>query len=174
MYGQAIGTASAASFHHWDRREDLCGTPLTLVNGTQTNEDRKGTSGVSSNGITAKFMFFDRGTFWVLPLTYLYIPKSARAYLFPQSIKHNCFCIVPISVGPICPQPRRSHWIESLWSPMMSGMETGRSSLSERARTHLGLSPTSPLTKEVSRPADVQHESPPTVCICTVPRPTLP
>ena len=31
--------------------------------------------------------FLDRGTFWVLPLTYFYLPKSARAYLFPQSLK---------------------------------------------------------------------------------------
>ena len=28
-------------------------------------------------------MFFDRGTFWVLPLAYFCLPKSARAYLFP-------------------------------------------------------------------------------------------
>ena len=44
---------------------------------------RRGTNGVSTNGVTANFMFFDRGTFGVLPLTYLYLPKSARAYLFP-------------------------------------------------------------------------------------------
>ena len=29
---------------------------------------RKGTNGVSTNGVTANFMLFDRGTFWVLPL----------------------------------------------------------------------------------------------------------
>ena len=45
---------------------------------------RKGTTGVSNNGVTANFMFFDRGTFGVLPLTYFYIPPSARAYLFPN------------------------------------------------------------------------------------------
>ena len=49
---------------------------------------------------------FDRGTFWVLPLTYFYIPKSARAYLFPKSIEIHYFCSIPISVDPICPQPR--------------------------------------------------------------------
>ena len=48
---------------------------------------------------------FDRGTFWVLPLTYLYLTKSARAYLFPQSVKIHDFCSGPISVDPICPQP---------------------------------------------------------------------
>ena len=30
---------------------------------------RKGTNGVSTNGVTAFLMFFDRGTFWVFPLT---------------------------------------------------------------------------------------------------------
>ena len=67
---------------------------------------RKGTNGVSTNGVTANFMFFDRGTFWVLPLTYFYLPKSARAYLFPQSVKIHYFCSGPISVDPICPQPK--------------------------------------------------------------------
>ena len=40
---------------------------------------RKGTNGVSANGVTAMFMSFDRGTFWVIRLTYVYLPKSARA-----------------------------------------------------------------------------------------------
>ena len=50
-------------------------------------------------------MLFDRGTCWVLPLTYLYLPESARAYLFPQSVKTHYFCSGPISFDPICPQP---------------------------------------------------------------------
>ena len=62
---------------------------------------RKGTNGVSTNGVTANFMFFDRGTFWVLPLTYFHIPKSARAYLFPRSVKIRYFCSqTPISLYP--------------------------------------------------------------------------
>ena len=65
---------------------------------------RRGTNGVSTNGVTADFMFFDRGTFWVLPLTYFYLPKSARAYLFPQPVKIQYFCSGPISVDPICLQ----------------------------------------------------------------------
>ena len=28
---------------------------------------RKGTNGVSTNGVSANFMFLNRGTFWVLP-----------------------------------------------------------------------------------------------------------
>ena len=66
---------------------------------------RKGTDGVSTNGVTAKFRFFDGRTFWVTLLNYFYLPKSARAYLFPQSVKINNFCSGPISVDPICPQP---------------------------------------------------------------------
>ena len=50
-------------------------------------------------------MFFDRGTFWVLPLTYFYLPNSARAYLCPQYVKIHYFCSGPVSVDPIRPQP---------------------------------------------------------------------
>ena len=67
---------------------------------------RKGTNGVSINWATANLMLFDRGTFWVLVLTYFYLPQSARAYLFPQSVKTYYFCSGPISVDPSCPQPR--------------------------------------------------------------------
>ena len=38
------------------------------------------------------------GLFGYSPLTYFYIPKSARAYLFPQSVKNHYFCSGPISV----------------------------------------------------------------------------
>ena len=45
---------------------------------------------------------FDRWTFWVLQSAYVYLPKSARAYLLPQSVEIHYFCCGPISV---CPQP---------------------------------------------------------------------
>ena len=66
----------------------------------------KGTNGVSTNGVTASSMLFDTGTFWVLPLTYFHLPKSARAYRFLQSVETHYFCSGPISVDPVCPQPR--------------------------------------------------------------------
>ena len=69
------------------------------------NVSRKGTSGASTNGVTANYFVFDRRTSWVLPLTYFYITKSARAYPFSQSVKTHYFCSGPISVDPICPQP---------------------------------------------------------------------
>ena len=50
---------------------------------------------------------FDRGAFWVLPLTYFIMFKSARAYLFPQSAKIHYFCSGPTGAGLTCPQPRR-------------------------------------------------------------------
>ena len=70
---------------------------------------RKGTNGFSTYGVTANFMFFDRGTLWVLPLAYFYFPKSAMAYLLPQSVKIPYFCSGPISVDPIRPQPSLPH-----------------------------------------------------------------
>ena len=73
-----------------------------------SNDSRKGTSGVSTNGVTANCMFLIV-CFGVLPLAYFYLPKSARAYLFPQSVRIHYFCSGPISVDPICPQPRHHH-----------------------------------------------------------------
>ena len=31
-----------------------------------------------NNGVTANLKFFDGETFWLLPLTYFYLPQSAR------------------------------------------------------------------------------------------------
>ena len=50
--------------------------------------------------------FLGRGTFRVLPLTYIYLPKSSMVYLCSQSVKINYFCSGPIRLDPICPQPR--------------------------------------------------------------------
>ena len=66
----------------------------------------KGQMGSALNGVTANLIFFDRGAFWAFPLAYFYLPKSARAYLFPQYVKLNYFCSGPISVDPTCPRPR--------------------------------------------------------------------
>ena len=57
---------------------------------------RKGTNGGSTNGATADFVFFDRGFFGVLLLTCFYLPKSARAYPFPRSVKKYYFCSGPL------------------------------------------------------------------------------
>ena len=47
----------------------------------------KGQMGSALTGSLQISCLFDRGTFWALPLTYFCIPKSARAYLFPQSLE---------------------------------------------------------------------------------------
>ena len=57
----------------------------------------KGQMGSALIGVTANDSFFDRGTFGVLPLTYFYLPESAWAHLFRQSVKIHCFCSGPIS-----------------------------------------------------------------------------
>ena len=79
-------------------------------------------------------MFVDRGTFWVLPLTYFYLPKSARAYLFPQSVKNHYFCSGPISVDPICPQR-----IDPLIRPQRRGQPRVRRRTRRRQRRKEGL-----------------------------------
>ena len=69
----------------------------------------KGQNGVSINGVTANFMLFDRGTFWSLPFTY-YLPKSARAYLFPQSVKFITFAAAPL-VLTVFVRNQMDHWL---------------------------------------------------------------
>ena len=44
----------------------------------RSSSSPKGANGVSINVVTACFMFVDRVFFWVLPLTYDYLPKSAK------------------------------------------------------------------------------------------------
>ena len=56
---------------------------------------RRETSGVSTNG-SLYLSYLLTGTFWVLPLTYFYIPKGARAYLFPQSVKTHTSAAAPL------------------------------------------------------------------------------
>ena len=45
-------------------------------------------------------MFFDRGSFWVLPLTYFYLPRKCQGVLFPQSIKIITFAAAPLVLSP--------------------------------------------------------------------------
>ena len=78
-------------------------SPLTSASSTAIGKGRMGSALMES---LQNFVLFDRINLWVRPLTYFYIPKSARACLFPQSVNICCFCSGPINVDPICPQPR--------------------------------------------------------------------
>ena len=72
---------------------------LNAIPGSASHPSER--DGVSTNGVTANFISFDRGTFWVLPLTYLYVPKSARAYLFPHNLsKVITFAEAPLALTP--------------------------------------------------------------------------
>ena len=52
-----------------------------------------------TNVVAADFMFFDRGTFWGTPINLLFdIPRSARGYLFPQSVEITAFAAAHYSV----------------------------------------------------------------------------
>ena len=60
----------------------------------------KGQMGSALMGSLQISCFFDRGTFLVLSLTYFYLPESARAYLFPQSVKIITFAAAPLVLTP--------------------------------------------------------------------------
>ena len=71
---------------------------------------------VSTNGVAALVVvFFDRGTFWVLPLTYFHLPKRARAYLLPQSVKVPYFCSGPPSQRRRGSRKGTNTWVSTNW-----------------------------------------------------------
>ena len=88
-------------------------------------------------------MCFDRGTFWVFPLAYFYLRRSARAYLFPEPSKlitsaaaplvltpfvrnhnlskiHSHFAADPFCCGQVCPPTRRSRMPSSALRNMLT------------------------------------------------------
>ena len=79
---------------------------VPLEGGGYSRKSRSGKSWKGTNRVSTKlslqmFMLFDRGTFRVLPLTYFDLPKSARAYLFLQSVEiHISFAAAPFVSTP--------------------------------------------------------------------------
>ena len=59
---------------------------------------RRGTNGVGANGVTASFMIFDRGTFWVLALTYFIPPQKCQVCL-PSSYVYVYSTCMPTHVS---------------------------------------------------------------------------
>ena len=55
---------------------------------------------------------FDRGTFWVLPLTYFYLTKSARVCLFPNLPKLTTCAAAPLVLTPLV-RHRGFIWVRS-------------------------------------------------------------
>ena len=61
----------------------------------------EGQMGVGTNWVAANFMLLTEGFFCVLPLTYFYLPKSARACLFPPKLsKIATFAAAPLLLTP--------------------------------------------------------------------------
>ena len=56
--------------------------PVYMTLSQERPESGKGTNGLSTNGVTANFMLFDRGFFGVLPLTHFYLPKNAERAIY--------------------------------------------------------------------------------------------
>ena len=92
-------------------------------------EDRKGTNGVSTNGVTAKQeSVFDRGTLWVLPLTCFCLPQKCQGVPF-SPIWQNC-------VLPFCPVSPFSPFSPECW-PHLSATKRAQDERPERSRTNL-------------------------------------
>ena len=52
------------------------------------------------------FMFFDGGTFWVLPLTYFIFPKVPGCACFPNRSKSITFAAAPLVSTPLVQKPK--------------------------------------------------------------------
>ena len=59
---------------------------------------RRGTHGLSTNGVTANLVFLTEGLFG-------YSFQKCQGVPFSQSVEIHYFCSGPVSVDPICPQP---------------------------------------------------------------------
>ena len=66
---------------------------ISVINSSSTRDSERDEGGQHSWGHC--FRFFDRGAFWALPLTYFRLPKSAGAYLFPQSVEFITVAATP-------------------------------------------------------------------------------
>ena len=64
---------------------------------------RKGTNGVSTNGVTATVVFLDRDSCWYSHL--ICFPQNARTYLFSNPAKLITFAAAPLVLTPFSPQP---------------------------------------------------------------------
>ena len=65
----------------------------------------KGTTGVSTNGVTGFVCLLTEGSFGYSRSPTFTFPKC-QGVPFSPSCQIHYFCSGPISVGPICPQPR--------------------------------------------------------------------
>ena len=85
----------------------LCKGTIPIPGAKNAKQARKGTNGVSTNGVAANLMFFDRDLLGT-PVNLLSSQKCQGAPFSPisQSLKKYYFCSGPISVNSICPQPK--------------------------------------------------------------------
>ena len=86
--------------------EDVCGLCGRVGVG-------KGQMGSALTGSLQISWFLTEGLFGYSRQPTFYLPKSARAYLFPQSVKSHYLCSGPISVDPISLKPNHPVWAGS-------------------------------------------------------------
>ena len=107
----------------------------------ETLDIRKGTNGVSTNGVTATILFFDRGTFWVLPSSYIgvciyiYIYIHMCIFLSLSIYVYIHICIPRIALGSASERANRE---PSTGSQSPSHALTGRSKRRKNRRGFKG------------------------------------
>ena len=83
---------------------------IVIVIVTVIYEVRKGTNGVSPHGVTAQVACFDEGLFGT-PVDFIFPKMPGHTFFSTPATLINYFRSGPISVDPICPQPRLANKI---------------------------------------------------------------
>ena len=78
---------------------------VVLLSNIQTKRDKWG----QHKWGRCIFLCFLTGTFWGTPINLFLSSQKCQGVPFPQSVKIPYFCSGPISVDPICPQPKGRH-----------------------------------------------------------------
>ena len=91
-----LGRLAITGFDLPARDQPFAALPVQMVVG-------KGQMGSALMAPLQIIVLLTEGLFGVLPSPYFYLPKSARACVFPQSVKIHFFCSGPIRVDTICP-----------------------------------------------------------------------
>ena len=121
--------------------------------------------GVSTDGVTANFVFFDRGTFWVPICQNLSKSDKFAAYLFPQSVRMHYFCSDHISVDPTCPQRKVEPENLTVLNCFLTLKDRGKISHQKSQKSEVPSAPEKPLANSSKSPllkliAGVQYFAP--------------
>ena len=97
---------------------------------------QRGTNGVSTSGVTANLMLFDRGTFWGTPVSLLLSPQKCQGVLFSPNLSK----IISFAAAPLVLTPFVRNQLESVRTTMAHKRVSGhlKRTMDASTRVHIG------------------------------------